>query len=96
MSHVLDFLMGVFCLVMGALISLADRFERKKKSVPAPEASAGPSAPEALDNHGCYVEPRRTYELRAAFVARRATPAEIQASKDARAIRELMQNVGRN
>lgn len=67
------------------------------KGVPPPKTPAGLRPEEgALDNHGCYVEPPRTYELRMAFVARAATPKEIKAAKDAKAIRELMQNVGRN
>lgn len=85
----------VLCSPMLLAMALADRFQKEKEEAPAspglrPEEAERPALPQG------YVESPRTYELRMAFVARAATPEEIQQSKNAKALRELMQNVGRN
>lgn len=83
-ERVVFFLISGFFLVM---ISLADRFGKKKKIVPAspglrPQENAG------------YVEPKRTQELRAAYVARRATREEILAAEDKNRAMALIRDAG--
>lgn len=85
----------LLCAPLLLAIALSDRFEKKRKIIPAspglrPEDSERPTIPAG------YMESMRTRELRAAFVARHATPEEILAAKNAKALRALMQNVGRN
>jgi hypothetical protein len=53
-----------------------------------PEEAERPTLPEG------YVEPKRTYELRAAFVARVATRAECLAHQDQMKVRALIRDAG--
>lgn len=60
----------MFCnLIDYVTMDLVTKKSWVKKNVPAPGASAGPSAPP--DNHGCYIEDDRTRQLRETYAAKR-------------------------